>query len=198
MGIRKQCLSAIRNTFVSLCRRKLLNCDTNIVHMPQSHIPIERVAGLILLVRREKVILDSDLTALYGVETRRLNEQVKRNLNRFPEDFMFQLTQAEFKSLKSQFATSSWGGKRKRPFVFTEHGVLMLSSVLNSDRAVTVNIQIMRTFVRLRQMIASNEELARKIKDHDRQITILFKHVQSLLEAPKQSKRNPIGFKSSK
>jgi hypothetical protein len=99
-------------------------------------IPDETVINKIYLIRNEKVMLDSDLALLYGIETRRLNEQVKRNIERFPEDFMFQLTETEFENLKSQFATSSWGGRRKLPYAFTEHGVLMLSSVLNSDLAI--------------------------------------------------------------
>ncbi len=110
-------------------------------------LPDEVITSKIYLIRGEKVMLDSDLAELYGVETRRLNEQVRRNISRFPEDFMFQLTEAEFENLKSQFATSSWGGRRKLPNVFTEHGVLMLSSVLNSEKAIKVNIQIMRIFL---------------------------------------------------
>src|SRR5665811_240024 len=109
-------------------------------------IPEEVIMSKIYLIRGQKVMLDSDLAELYGVETRRLNEQVKRNIDRFPEDFMFQLMEPEFENLKSQIATSSWGGRRKLPFAFTEHGVLMLSSVLNSNLAIKVNIQIMRIY----------------------------------------------------
>ena len=104
-------------------------------------LPDEVIMSKIFFIREQKVMLDNDLAELYGVETRRLNEQVKRNISRFPEDFMFQLTEIEYENLKSQFATSSWGGRRKPPNVFTEHGVLMLSSVLNSDKAIKVNIQ---------------------------------------------------------
>ena len=139
-------------------------------------------------------MIDSDLAELYGVPTGRMNEQVKRNKERFPDDFMFQLTQEEFENLKSQFAiSSSWGGRRKLPFVFTEHGVAMLSSILRTKRAVEVNIAIMRTFVRMREMLATNEELARTVQKHDRQIAALYQHLQRLLEPPK-SKSNPIGF----
>jgi hypothetical protein len=120
----------------------------------------------ILMVRGEKVILDADLAELYGVSTKRLNEAVRRNLDRFPEDFMFQLTEAEDGTLRSQIATSNTrGGRRYLPYAFTEQGVAMLSSVLRSRRAVEVNVQIMRTFVRLRQMLASNAELSRKLDD---------------------------------
>ena len=111
----------------------------------------ESVISKIYLIRDKKVMLDKDLAEMYGVETRRLNEQVKRNLDRFPEDFMFQLNEDEFESLMSQFATSNRGGRRKRPFAFTEHGVLMLSSVLSSPTAIQVNIKIMRVYTRLRE-----------------------------------------------
>ncbi|WP_246862659.1 ORF6N domain-containing protein [Pedobacter sp. KBS0701] len=111
-------------------------------------IPDNIVVNKIYELRGLKVMLDSDLAELYGVETKRLNEQVGRNSDRFPEDFMFQLTDEEWLNLKSQFATSSWGGRRKLPFVFTEHGILMLSSVLNSKQAIQVNIQIVRIFSR--------------------------------------------------
>ena len=160
----------------------------------QSIIPFERIATGIYLIRGQKVMLDSDLAELYGVPTGRMNEQVKRNRERFPEDFMFQLTEEEFENLKSQIAISSlWGGRRKLPFVFTEHGVAMLSSVLRSKRAVEVNIAIMRTFVRMREMLATHEDLAREVRKHDQQIASLYEHLQRLLEPPK-SKSNPIGF----
>ena len=120
-----------------------------------------RVERAIRIIRGDKVILDEDLAELYGVEVKRLNEQVRRNLDRFPADFMFQLTTQEFTDLKSQFATASqWGGRRTPPYAFFEQGVAMLSSVLHSKRAVQVNIEIMRTFVRLRKLLASNVELA--------------------------------------
>ena len=114
-----------------------------------SVIPDEAVINKIYFIRNEKVMLDSDLAELYGVETKRVNEQVKRNIDRFPEDFMFQLTEIEFENLKSQIATSNWGGRRTLPYAFTEHGVLMLSSVLNSDVAIKVNIHIMRVYTKI-------------------------------------------------
>ncbi len=119
----------------------------------------ELVVNKIYFIRGQKVMLDRDLASLYGVETKRLNEAVKRNIKRFPFDFMFQLNEKEFLNLKSQFATSSWGGSRKLPFAFTEQGVSMLSSVLNSDRAISVNIQIMRIFTKIRQALTDTTEL---------------------------------------
>ncbi len=161
-------------------------------------IPSERIESKILLLRGKKVMLDRDLAALYGVPTRRLNEQVKRNRKRFPEDFMFQLSKKEFEILKSHFATSSWGGVRKLPYAFTEQGVAMLSSVLNSDRAIQVNIQIMRTFTKLREMLLTHRELRRKIeameRKYDKRFRIVFKVLRSLLEPPTK-KMKEIGFK---
>jgi hypothetical protein len=125
----------------------------------------EVVMSKIYLVRGYKVMLDNDLAELYGVDTKRLNEQVKRNIERFPEDFMVQLNQEEFENLKSQFATSSWGGRRKLPYVFTEQGVAMLSSVLSSPKAIQVNIRIMRIFTRIRQMLLDNTDLRLAIED---------------------------------
>jgi len=163
---------------------------------PQSVIPLERIASRIYIIRGEKVMLDSDLAELYGVPTSRLNEQFKRNLDRFPEDFAFQLTHEEFQALISQIATSNVGrgGKRKLPRVFTEQGVAMLSSVLKSKRAVQVNVAIMRTFVRVREILASNKDLARKVEQHDREISSLFATVQKLLEPPPLPKKNQIGY----
>lgn len=148
-------------------------------------------------------MLDQDLAELYGVETRRLNEQVKRNINRFPEDFMFQLSETEFKNLKSQFAISSWGGRRKLPNVFTEHGVLMLSSVLNSDRAIKVNIQIMRIFTKIRELITHDlslklevEEIKKKLANQDKNIELVFSYLDELIEKQEQPKeRRKIGYK---
>jgi hypothetical protein len=155
-----------------------------------SVIPDEVVMSKIYLIRGQKVMLDNDLSELYGVETRRLNEQVKRNLDRFPSDFMFQLTNEEFENLKSQNATSSWGGRRKLPFAFTEHGVLMLSSVLNSKRAIKVNIQIMRIYTRIRQMLLANKEilqrldkLEQKLTEHDGQIMVIFEYLKQMEQA---------------
>jgi len=130
-----------------------------------SVVPIERIESRILLVRGHKVLLDADLATLYGVQTRRLNEQVRRNLARFPADFMFQLTDAEFELLMSQFATSNpgRGGRRKRPLVFTEHGALMAATVLNSARAVEVSLYVVRAFVRLRETLATHKDLASKL-----------------------------------
>ena len=119
----------------------------------------ETIANKIYFIRNQKVMLDRDLAILYGIETKVLNRAVKRNMSRFPEDFMFQLTEIEFQNLKSQIVTSSWGGTRKLPYAFTEHGVLMLSSVLKSDKAIQVNIQIMRIFTKVRQMLLYTTEL---------------------------------------
>ena len=140
-------------------------------------IPVERIATQIYVIRRESVMLDSDLAELYGVTTAALNQQVKRNMRRFPEDCAFQLTAEEFSVLMSQTVTSKRGrgGRRKPPRVFTEQGVAMLSSVLRSDRAAEVNLAIMRTFVRLRRMLATNEELARRVEQHDQEISILVR-----------------------
>jgi hypothetical protein len=163
-------------------------------------IPMERIERVILSIRGEKVMLDSDLAELYGVETGALNRAVRRNANRFPEDFMFQLTSKEAEILKCQIGISSSGhGGRRRslPFAFTEQGVAMLSSVLHSDRAVRVNIEIMRAFVRLRQMLASNAELARKLvaleKKYDAQFKVVFDAIRRLMSPP-ESKRREIGF----
>lgn len=156
-------------------------------------IPIERIADKIYIIRGEKVMLDSDLAELYLVPTGRLNEQVKRNISRFPQDFMFQLTQEEFENLISQIATSSWGGRRKFPYVFTEKGVAMLSSVLHSERAIDINVAIMRTFVRLREMLSTHKDIAEKLAQHDKQIANLYAHVERLLP-PKNAKKNSIGY----
>ncbi len=169
-------------------------------------IPDELVMNKIFLIRNQKVMLDSDLSELYQVETKRLNEQVKRNLKRFPEDFMFQLTEQEFANLKSQFATSSWGGNRKLPYVFTEQGVAMLSGVLSSNRAIAVNIQIMRIFTRIRQMLADNtdlrldiEKIKNKLDNQDKNMEIVFRYLDELLEKKeKPIERNKIGYKISK
>lgn len=159
-------------------------------------IPNQLIERRIYLVRDQKVMLDEDLAELYAVPTSRLNEQVTRNLDRFPEDFMFQLSREEALSLRSQNAILKSGRGQHRkyaPRAFTEHGILMLSSVLRSERAVQVNIAIMRTFVRIHQVLATNEDLARKVAQHDRQIAVLFQHVQKLL-APAPVKKHPIGF----
>jgi ORF6N domain len=144
-------------------------------------------------------MLDADLAILYGVSTKRLNEQVRRNRSRFPDDFMFQLTREEVRSLRSQIATSKQGrgGRRYTPLVFTEQGISMLSTVLNSERAIQVNIEIMRAFVRLREMIATHKDLARKLealeRRYDAQFKVVFDAIRELM-APPESKKRKIGF----
>lgn len=160
-------------------------------------ISIDAIARNILFVRNHKVLLDSELAALYQVETKALTRAVRRNVDRFPDDFMFQLTVEESDTLRRQIGTSSWGGRRYRPYVFTEQGVAMLSSVLKSDRAVQVNIEIMRTFVRLREMLSTHKDLARKLvaleRRYDQQFKIVFDAIRELTTEP-QPKRRPIGF----
>ena len=166
----------------------------------QSLIPVERIERSILLIRGQKVMLSTDLAELYQVEPRVLVQAVKRNIARFPKDFMFQLTEEEFSNLKSQIVISSWGGlRRARPYAFTEQGVAMLSSVLRSKRAIQVNIEIMRAFVRLRRMLASNKELARRLealeKKYDAQFKVVFDAIRQLMapQEPQRPKRR-IGF----
>jgi hypothetical protein len=166
----------------------------------RSLIPVERIEKLIYLIRGQKVILDRDLASLYGVQTKQLKRAVRRNINRFPEDFMFELSQEELENLRCQIGTSSWGGTRYQPMVFTEQGVAMLSSVLNSERAIEVNITIVRVFVRLREMIGTHKELARKLseleqhlKDHDQQIQAIFEAIRQLMSPPERP-RKKIGF----
>jgi len=165
----------------------------------KSLIPVDRIEKAILLIRGQKVMLDADLAELYGVETKVLVQAVKRNLERFPEDFMFQLSQEEFGILRSQIVTSSdWGGRRYSPYAFSEQGVAMLSSVLRSRRAIQVNIEIMRAFIRLRQILASHVELARKLdaleKKYDAQFRQVFEAIRQLM-SPSEPKRRPIGFR---
>ena len=162
-----------------------------------SVIPIERIAASIYLVRGEKVMLDSDLATLYEVDTRVLVQAVKRNIGRFPEDFMFQFTKEELESWRSQIVMSNPQAKmglRRRPYAFTEHGALMLSSVLRSEQAVEVSIAIVRAFVRLREILATHKDLARKVDEHDRQIAKLYNVVEQLLTPPPSPKKNPIGY----
>lgn len=155
----------------------------------------------ILLIRGHRVMVDADLAVIYGVTTGALNQAVTRNRERFPNDFMFQLDRKELENLKSQFVISSWGGRRYPPFVFTEQGVAMLSSVLKSDRAIHANIEIMRAFIRLRQMLASNAELARRLdeleKKYDSQFRVVFDAIRQILNPP-PSKRRSIGFKNDR
>lgn len=162
--------------------------------VPTPAIQIERH---ILILRGEKVMLDSDLAELYEVETRVLVQAVKRNSDRFPQDFVFQLSKEEFHNLKSQSVTSSWGGRRTPPYAFTEQGVAMLSSVLRSGRAVQVNVEIMRAFVRLRQLLTSNKDLEEKLLQleakYDQQFKVVFDAIRQMMVTPVEKKR-PIGF----
>ena len=171
-------------------------------------IPVERIENKIYLIRGKKVMLDFDLAALYQVPTKRLNEQVRRNLERFPNDFMFQLNSKEQikimpysdDNLRSQFATSSWGGRRTRPYVFTENGVAMLSSILRSKRAIQVNILIMRTFTKLRKIISSHKNLAQnlakleqRVTGHDVEIKTIIDVIRQLM-MPESKPTKKIGF----
>ena len=163
-------------------------------------VPVESVVSKIVVLRGEKVLLDHDLADLYGIETKQLKRAVRRNVKRFPKDFMFELRKQEFDNLRSHFGTSSWGGTRYMPMAFTEQGVAMLSSVLNSDRAIEVNIAIMRAFVKLRETLATHKELARKLTDleqriegHDEQIQAIFEAIRQLMLPPDKDKKK-IGF----
>jgi phage regulator Rha-like protein len=164
-------------------------------------IPSEIIEQKIFIIRGHKVMFDKELAMLYGIGTRDLNKAVTRNLDRFPEDFMFQLNKKEFKNLMFQNGTSSWGGTRKMPRVFTEHGILMLSSVINTKRAIQVNIAIMRTFVKLRQFLSTHKELAhklseleKKIEKHDTEIQAIFEAIRQLMAPPPEPPRQRIGF----
>lgn len=163
-------------------------------------VPVQRIAQAIYLLRGQKVMLGQELASLYDVTTGALTQAVKRNRHRFPKDFVFQLTAEEFTNLKSQFVISSWGGLRSRPYAFTEQGVAMLSSVLNSERAVKVNIAIMRAFVKLRETLETNRELARKFAElekrvgkHDDEIGAIIDAIRQLM-APPEKPRREIGF----
>lgn len=168
-------------------------------------IPAERIEKAILLIREQKVLLDRDLARLYGVTTFNLNKAVKRNLQRFPEDFMFQLTKEEAAGLRFQTGMSKpggRGGRRYLPYAFSEQGVAMLSSVLRSPRAIDVNIAIMRAFVRLRKIMASHKDLARKLEDlerklceHDQKFHVVFEAIRQLMEPPPEPvRKRRIGF----
>lgn len=166
---------------------------------------VEGIATRIFEIRGKKVMLDRDLAELYGVRTKRLVEQVKRNKERFPEDFMFQLVVEDASNLRSQNATSSWGGRRYLPYVFTEQGVAMLSSVLSSKRAIQVNILIMRAFTKLRKILLSHKDLAakvealeRKYSEHDETIKAIFEAVKRLLAPPPVKRKRIIGFQVEK
>jgi hypothetical protein len=170
----------------------------------ESVVPVELIERKILLIRGQKVMLDSDLAELYGVASKRLNEQVRRNSGRFPEDFVFQLTVEEISALRSQFATLKKGRGRHRkyaPYVFTEHGALMAASVLNSEKAVETSLFVIRAFVRLREMISSHKTLAKKLDEletklegHETSITEIVKVIQYLTQPEGPLKKNKIGF----
>ncbi len=167
----------------------------------QLMIPDEVVMSKIYLIRGQKVMIDRDLAEMYGVETRTLNQAVKRNMERFPEDFMFQLNETELENLKSQIVISSWGGIRKLPFAFTEQGVAMLSGVLNSSVAIKVNIQIIRIFTKMRELLLTHkdillklEKLEKDVTENKQDIAVIFEALKQLLTAPKE-KRRLIGFK---
>jgi len=170
-------------------------------------MPVERILQSILVIRGEKVMLDADLAVLYGVETKVLLQSMRRNAERFPDDFMFQLDATEWSVLRSQFVTSKpgndpRGGRRTAPYAFTEQGVAMLSSVLRSDRAIAVNIQIMRAFVQLKRMLATHSDLAKKIesleKKYDSQFRAVFDAIRELMAPLENPKKQPIGFKAFK
>ncbi len=164
----------------------------------QALVVAANIEAKILLIRGQKVMLSMHLAELYEVEPRVLVQAVKRNIERFPEDFMFQLNAEEFANLKSQIVISSWGGIRTTPYAFTEQGVSMLSSVLRSSRAIQVNIAIMRAFVQLRQMLASNAELSRKLaaleKNYDIKFKAVFEAIRQLMSPSEPKKKRPIGF----
>ncbi|OFZ98731.1 MAG: DNA-binding protein [Betaproteobacteria bacterium RIFCSPLOWO2_02_FULL_62_17] len=176
--------------------------------MKPSPFPLERIENRILLVRGQKVLLDADLAALYGVTTKRFNEQVRRNVDRFPADFMFQITNQELAILRSQIATSSsdphrdtWGGRRYLPQAFTEHGAIMAATLLNSPRATEVSVYVVRAFVRLRELLASNKQLARrldqhekKLATHDQAISGLVNTIRELMAPPEPPRKRRIGF----
>ena len=156
------------------------------------------IAEKIYFIRGEKVILDFDLASLYNIESKRLKAAVRRNIKRFPDDFMFELSKNEYENLRTQFASSSWGGQRYIPFAFTEQGVAMLSGILNSERAINVNIAIMRAFFQMRRMLETHKELAKKIEEleskYDEQFSIVFEAIRQLIFKENEP-RNPVGFK---
>jgi hypothetical protein len=165
---------------------------------------VEDITRAILVLRGRRVLLDAELAVLYGVTTRRLNEQVRRNRKRFPDDFLFELTTEEFANLKSRFATSSWGGRRKRPLAFTEHGAVQAATILNSPRAVEMSVYVVRAFVKLREVLSTNRELARrferlesrldsKLTEHDEAIAAILSAIRELMR-PRDPPRRGIGF----
>ncbi len=170
------------------------------------HIPETLITSKIYIVRNKKIMLDRDLAELYEVETRALNQAVTRNIERFPEDFMFQLSSEEFEILISQIVTSSWGGTRKLPYAFTEYGVAMLSSVLRSKRAIEVNIQIMLIFSKIREMLLDSlsmkldiEDIKRRLNSQDKNLELVFSYLDELIEKRENpAPRRPVGFKRNK
>lgn len=204
--LRDSSLHIISGSYLGNCACSQLYNNKNLFMKKQelqTLVAEQKILNRIYVVRGQKVMLDEDLAVMYGVETRRLNEQVKRNRKRFPRDFMFTLTTKEFENLKSQNATSSWGGRRKLPNAFTEQGVAMLSGVLSSDIAIAVNIQIMRVFTKLREYGLTHKEiliqlgkLEKEVKGNTRDIENIFVVLKELIE--KQTKpavRNKIGFR---
>jgi hypothetical protein len=171
----------------------------------KSVIPDEIITGKIYFIRDKRVMLDHDLAKLYGVGTKVLKQAVRRNIERFPEDFMFELNYQEYAILRSQIVTSSWGGSRYVPMAFTEQGVAMLSSILNSDQAIMVNIQIMRVFTKIREILTDAlsvhleiEEIKKKLANHDQNIELIFSYLDELIEKNENPKpRKAIGFKTS-
>lgn len=172
-------------------------------------IPHEVIANKIILLRGQKVMIDSDIAKLYKVETKRLNEQVKRNRERFPETFMFQLTEEEFDNLKSQNATSSWGGRRTLPYVFTEHGILMLANILKNEIAIKVSIRIIEVFVKIRKVFSAHQDIILRLntlegslKNHESIIVEIYRYIKQIEEDKRveieQNKRQRIGYKSKK
>lgn len=165
-------------------------------------VPSKIIENRIFLIRGKKVMFDRDLSRLYGVKTMVLNQSVKRNIDRFPEDFMFQLSKPEFENLKSHFVISSWGGARKLPYAFTEQGIAMLSSVLKSKTAIRVNIQIMRTFTKIREMIVSNKVLREKIeameRKYDSKFKVVFDVINHLIDKDKTELIKIVGFRDRK
>ncbi|WP_353079872.1 ORF6N domain-containing protein [Flavobacterium sp.] len=171
--------------------------------MENSIIPNEVISDKIYFIRNQKVMLDKDLAGLFDVETKRINEQVRRNSLKFPEHFMFQLNENEYEILKSQFATSSWGGTRKLPYVFTEHGILQLSNVLKSERATQMSIKIIEVFIEMREYLIQNlslrneiEEIRKKLNNHDKNIELVFNYLDELMEKQENTEpRKKIGYK---
>lgn len=166
-----------------------------------SKLPDIYIVNKVLLIREKRVMIDRDIAELYGVTTKRINEAVKRNKERFPEDFMFQLSKEEHEILRSQIATSSWGGSRYAPYAFTEHGVLMLANVLKSEQAIEMSLQIIRVFVQMRELALTHKDvlvkllkIEKKITEHDEDLKVLFDAVKEMLETPKQP-REKIGYK---